>query len=303
MKSGFSLDDLQLFHRLVQNGSLRAAADATGIPLATISRRLKILERDLGCRLLERSAHHFSLTDMGRHYYDQCGPLLDDLQSIADELETDQHELSGLLKITAPVNLSQQWLGQCFFDFMRAYPKIRLQLVLSNRYENLVEQQFDAAFRVGDLRDNSWIARHIWTTHLGFCASNHYLASAPAIDHPRDLLKHHLIVADPVDAWMLRNTDSNEIFSMTPQAYLRTSDIIVAMDAAAADLGITLVPDYYFSDPKHQHQQLQAVLPSWRGQERPVNLLYRDREVMSARLRAFIDFVLHWMEAHAPSAH
>jgi DNA-binding transcriptional LysR family regulator len=289
----------------VQQGGLRLASEATGIPTATISRRIKNLEQELGCRLLERSAHHFSLTDMGRHYFNQCGPLLDDLHAIADELDSDQHNLAGSLKITAPVNLTQQWLGKCFFDFMQAYPKIRLQLVLSGRYENLVEQQFDAAFRVGDPRDNRWIARHLWNTRMVLCASPDYLQLAPAINHPRDLLQQHLIVADYIENWVLTHKASGETFSFTPQAYLRSSDILVALDAAAANLGITLVPNYYFYPQARPpqlpqpHPQLVSVLPEWRGPVRPVNLLYRDREVMSARLRVFIDFVLAWMESYA----
>lgn len=303
MKPKFSLDDLQLFHRVVQQGGLRLTSEATGIPTATISRRIKNLERDLGCRLLERSAHHFSLTDMGRHYFNQCGPLLDDLHAIADELDDDQNNLAGSLKITAPVNLTQQWLGKCFFAFMQAYPKIRLQLVLSGRYENLVEQQFDAAFRVGSLRDNRWIARHLWNTRMALCASPTYLKASPPVNHPRDLLQHHLVVADYIENWALTHNASNENFSFTPQAHLRTSDILVALDAAAAGLGITLVPNYYFYQQPQElprsHPQLVTVLPDWRGPVRPVNLLYRDREVMSARLRAFIDFVLVWMENYA----
>jgi len=303
MKPRFSLDDLQLFHKVVQQGGLRLTSEATGIPTATISRRIKNLENDLGCRLLERSAHHFSLTDMGRHYFNQCGPLLDDLHAIADELDNDQHNLAGSLKITAPVNLTQQWLGQCFFEFMQAHPKIRLELVLSGRYENLIEQQFDAAFRVGSLRDNSWIARHLWNTRMALCASPAYLQSSPPVTHPRDLLQHHLVVADYIENWALTHKITGETFSFTPQAHLRSSDILVALGAATAGLGITLIPNYYFYQQCQElptiRPQVVTLLPDWRGPVRPVNLLYRDREVMSARLRTFIDFVLAWMESYA----
>lgn len=303
MKPKFSLDDLQLFHRVVQQGGLRLTSEATGIPTATISRRIKNLEGDLGCRLLERSAHHFSLTDMGRHYFNQCGPLLDDLHAIADELDSDQHSLAGSLKITAPVNLTQQWLGRCFFDFMQAYPKIRLQLVLSGRYENLVEQQFDAAFRVGKLRDNRWIARPLWHTRMALCAAPAYLATSAPVLHPRDLLQHHLVVADYIENWALTQVATGETFSFTPQAHLRSSDILVALEAAVAGIGITMVPHYYFQPPPRQLLQpnppLVWVLPDWRGPVRPVSLLYRDREVISPRLRAFIDFVLAWMDNYA----
>jgi DNA-binding transcriptional LysR family regulator len=303
MKSKPSLDDLQLFHQTVQQGSLRAAAQSLKMPIATLSRRLQKLESSLGCRLLERSAHHFALTEIGRHYFSACGPLLTDLHAVTEQLDAVQHELSGELRVTAPVNLSQQWLGRCFFDFMRRYPNIRLQLVVSNRNENLVEQQIDAAIRVGEPQAGNWIARPVWKTHLGLCASPVYLERMPAIEHPRDLAEHALVVAQPMSNWQLTHLPSKESFTVLPQPYFRCSDIGVALDAVAEGFGIVLVPNYYFTNardhtvnPHSKQRQLTPVLPDWRGQPRPVYLMYRDRQVMPARLRAFIDHVVEWME-------
>jgi DNA-binding transcriptional LysR family regulator len=322
MKPKPSLDDLQLFHQTVQQGSLRAAAHSLKMPIATLSRRLQKLESSLGCRLLERSAHHFALTEIGHHYFAACGPLLADLNAVTEQLDAVQHDLSGPLRVTAPVNLSQQWLGRCFFDFMRRYPNIRLQLLVSNQNENLVEQQIDAAIRVGDPQTGNWIARQVWKTHLGLCASPAYLEQMPAIEHPRDLAEHTLVVAQPMSNWQLTHLGSNESFTVLPQPYFRCSDIGVALDAVAEGFGIVLVPDYYFNEPRaslveppgeptnrrsefanprRKQRRLTPVLPDWRGQPRPVYLMYRDRQVMSARLRAFIDHVVEWMEKRPAS--
>jgi DNA-binding transcriptional LysR family regulator len=296
MKHKFSLDDLQLFQLVVQHGGINSAAAESKIPPATLSRRLKALELALGSRLLERSAHHFALTEMGRHYYSRCAPLLADLHTIAATLEEDQHRLGGHLKITAPVSMSQRWLGRCFFDFVKRYPQIQLELVLSNQYENLLESQFDVAFRVGEPQDSSWIARYLCSTHMGLCASSAYLEKTAAIQHPRDLAGHRLIVAEPLGAWELRHVGSGEILTINPQASLRTNDFMLAVKAVTEDLGISLVPDYYYADAGGADtSQLQAVLPEWKFRQRPVYLIYRNREVMSARLRAFIEFVLAWV--------
>ena len=305
MKSKPSLDDLQLFHDVVQQGSLRAASASLQIPIATLSRRLQKLERSLGCRLLERSAHHFALTEIGRQYFAACGPLLSDLQAVTSHLDEASHGLTGQLRITAPVNLSQQWLGQCFFDFMRRYPGIRLQLQLSNHYENLIEQQLDAAIRVGAPQDTGqWIARPVWQTFLALCASPAYMEKAPPIEHPRDLAQHALVVATPMSPWELTHKPSGEKFSVQPQPHFQSNDIKVALDAVSAGFGILLVPDYYFlqphdSAPQDRSSQLVPVLPEWYGQPRPIYLMYRDREVMSARLRVFVDHVVEWMQARA----
>jgi DNA-binding transcriptional LysR family regulator len=296
MKSKPSLDDLQLFHLTVQQGSLRAAAHSLKMPIATLSRRLQKLEQSLGCRLLERSAHHFALTEIGRRYFAACGPLLTDLHAVTEELDAVQHELSGPLRITAPVSLSQHWLGRCFFDFMRRYPNIRLQLVVSNQNENLIEQQLDAAIRVGDPQEDSWIARPIWESHLGLCAAPAYLERMPPIEHPRDLAQHSLIVAQPMSNWQLTHKTSKENFTVQPQPYFQCSDIGVALDAVAEGFGVLLVSQFYCNDPRPAERRLVQVLPDWRGQPRPIYLMYRDRQAVSARLRAFIDHVVEWRE-------
>jgi DNA-binding transcriptional LysR family regulator len=303
MKSKPSLDDLQLFHDVVQQGSLRAASSTLRVPIATLSRRLQKLERSLGARLLERSAHHFALTDIGRQYFAACGPLLSDLQAVTGHLDETRHGLSGLLRVTAPVNLSQQWLGQCFFDFMRRYPGIRLQLQVSNHYENLIEQQLDAAIRVGEPQESGqWIARPVWQTFLALCAAPAYLKTAPPIEHPRDLAQHALVVATPMSPWELTHKLSGETFVVEPQPHFQCNDIQVALDAVNAGYGIVLVPDYYFlssrdGSSQDRSRQLVSVLPEWYGQPRPIYLMYRDREVMSARLRVFVDHVVEWMHA------
>jgi LysR family transcriptional regulator AphB len=97
--------------------------------------------------------------------------------------------------------------------------------------------------------------------------------------------------------WELTHKLSGETHSVQPQPHFQTNDIQVALDAVHAGFGIVLVPDYYFVNPRHTVRQLVPVLPEWYGQPRPIYLMYRDREVMSARLRVFVDHVVEWMHA------
>jgi DNA-binding transcriptional LysR family regulator len=273
MKSKASLDDLALFYSIAQHSSLSAAASSNGIPMATMSRRLQNLERTLGCRLLERTAHRFAVTEAGQAYLAACGPLLEELEVVAENLNESRQGLCGSLRVTAPVNLSHGWLGDCFFDFMKTYPGIRLQIQVTNYNENLVEQQLDAAIRVGEIQDSTqWIARPISQTRFVLCASRHYLASAPPLDHPGDLLQHKLIVVDPVNHWKLTHESDAERFALHPQAYFRTTDIQLAMDAAVSGFGVTLVPDYYLSSFNETDSPVVRVLPNWRGPSRPICL-------------------------------
>jgi LysR family transcriptional regulator AphB len=302
MESKPSLDDLQLFHQVAQLGSLRAASVSIGVPIATLSRRLQTLERTLGCRLLERSAHRFALTDAGQRYFAACGPLLEDLAAVTAHLDESRTGLSGPLRVTAPVNLTQQWMAPCYFAFMRRYPGVRLQLQVSNHYEDMIEQQLDAAIRVGEPQDSrQWIARPIGQTRLALCASTAYLQRAAPLTHPRELVNHTLVVATPMSRWDLAHRTSGEQCVIQPQPYFQSNDIQVALNAVDAGLGIVLVPDYYFRAPHKVARQLRPVLPDWFGQPRPIYLMYRDRHVMSARLRAFVDHVIEWMAQHGPA--
>lgn len=299
MKSRFSLDGLRLFQQVVQHSGISAAARATGMPPATVSRHLKQLEQALGGRLLERNAHYFALTELGEHYYQRCGPLLSELQDIRQQLDERHTRLSGRLRITAPVSMTQNWLGDCFSDFMLAYPGIQLDLTLSNQYENLIEQHIDAAFRIGEPRDSSWVARPVWATRVVLCAAPDYLARAGTPDHPRDLHHHALLASYPMDDWRLTHDSSGEAYRFSPRARLRVNDIGVAVAAARAGLGIALVPGYFFLGPDGADQGLRAVLPRWQGIRRSLYLYYRDRDVMPARLKTFIEFVLAWVEDKA----
>ncbi|MCP5162208.1 MAG: LysR family transcriptional regulator [Hahellaceae bacterium] len=334
METQYSLDDLALFVETARHGSLTQMSKTSGVPLSTLSRRLRQLERQLGCRLLDRNAHHFRLTPAGENFLTECGPLLADLHQIGAQLHNDNHQLRGHLSITAPVNLTQHWLGRCINAFMSRHPEIRIELKLSNHYENLVERQFDAAFRVGEPQLPDWIARPIWSSCMGLCASPDYLASMPAVDHLQALHQHRLIMATPLTQWHFRHRQHGTKETLTPRPHLRVDDIGIALNAARAGIGIAYVPAYYYQNDQYQNDQYQndkcslpdqppssvttnafhlppeealapdalktpsliPVLPDWRGDERPVYLLYRDREFMPARLRAFVDHVLAWEE-------
>lgn len=291
MKSNFSLDDLRLFQQVVQHAGISAASKATGIPTATLSRRLKQLEQDVGGRLLERNAHHFALTELGEGYYQRCTPLLAELQDIRQQLGDAHAHLGGRLRITAPVGITQNWLGQCFSAFLLRYPGIELELTLSNQLENLVEQHIDAAFRVGELRDSSWVARKVWESRVALCASTDYLQRHGRPAHPEELHQHALIASYPLNEWWLEQVRSGENYRFNPQAKLRVNDVSVALDAAEAGVGITLLPGYFLT----QRKSLEAVLPDWQGIKRPLYLYYRDRDFLPARLSVLIDFVMQWV--------
>ncbi|NRD75660.1 LysR family transcriptional regulator [Shewanella sp. VB17] len=289
-----SLDDLQLFVQATKYQSLTQASHRLEIPLATLSRRIKRLELQLNCRLLNRSPHHFSLTRDGTRYRQLCEPFIHGLQNVQQQIEEDRTALTGKIKISAPINMTQIWLKHCIFEFATMHPDIYIELDVQNEKIDLHAKHVDITFRVGDCIESDWIARKLWRLPFGLCASTLYLKQHLPILHPSDLVQHRLITISADSHWKLAHQITGEIFSLHSGFNFSTNDVLLARDAANQGLGITWMPPYYFNDPKNTEHHLVPVLPDWSGYEREIYLMYRDRDKRPARIDAFITHVFKW---------
>ena len=147
------LDDLALFVTIVEEGSLNAAAVRENLPPATVTRRLQKLESELGYRLLNRSARRLQPTAEGWQYYERCRPLVRALRQATQQLDASLSDISGTIRVLAPVNFASGLLTPAWASFMHRYPHIKLELELSNRLQDLVASGADLAIRVGSLDD------------------------------------------------------------------------------------------------------------------------------------------------------
>lgn len=291
---GYSLDDLHLFVQTAQYQSLTQAADKICMPLATLSRRIKRLEEQLNCRLIDRSAHHFSLTADGVRYHQLCQPFITGLDSVKELIEFDREELTGNIKISAPINMTQVWLKQCIYDFALKHPAININLQVQNEKIDLISEQVDVTFRVGETLEPDWIARRLWQIPFVLCASTLYLDQHPPLSHPSDLSQHRLLSISSSPIWQMYHQHSGEIFSLQVNFPFQSNDVLLVRDAAEHGLGIAWMPPYYFHDTQHQEHGLVQVLPDWAGEAYDVFLMYRDKDKQSARVKAFIQHVFDW---------
>ena len=229
MKADYSLDDLRLFRLVASLGSYTRAAELSGIPLSTLSRRIAALESALTIRLLERNAHRLILTRAGTEFLQRCAPLLDELQQVSEHLHDSHHEASGEIRFAAPINLTQSWLGQLLNDFMQRHPQIRIDLSLSNNNSDLAGNQMDMAVRVGELQSAEWIARPLAEIRFHLCCASHR-PQWQRIDHPAELLSLPTVVAKPSTIWRLTEQGSNEHYELlaAPQARLLVDDLACA---------------------------------------------------------------------------
>ncbi len=291
MKPSYSLDDLRCFCAVAKLGSFKQAAAALHMPLSTLSRRIRQLESDLALRLLNRDAHRVLLTHTGEQYYLRSAALFNELADIDQDLHRDKHQAQGKIRVSAPINSGTQFLRGVFYDFLRQYPDIQLDLNFSNSLIDVEAQGMDVVFRVGNPIVENWIARPLTDIHFVLCA--HPDAELNAIQTPQQLCGHATILCRPMIPWQLVNTQTGDEFDYHPQKGVRleVDEIQMLVHGIKAGLGIGYVPDYV-ALPMVARGELNHVLPHWRSKARTLSMLYRDRDNLPLRVRLFVEFVL-----------
>lgn len=284
------LDDLNLFRLVVENSSYTSTSRKTGIPVATITRRIQTLEESLDLRLLNRNARKLALTEVGEHFYHQCSPLLQQLMQTTEEISANARGASGKLKIIAPTNLTKRLLMPQLNDFMKKYPDIQIELTMNNHTEQPDPTEWDIIFRVGPQRDSSLIARKIGTVKDVLVASPSYIATSATLKHANDLSHHSLLKGEPLLKWQLRNSKNENIIN-TDKGRFEANELNVVRQACLAGLGITLMPDVIVKEFLNEGSLVQ-VLPDWSANARDVYLLYVHRDHLPDKVRLFIDFII-----------
>lgn len=187
-----SVEDMQMFTRIVEAGSISKAAEQLDTVKSAVSRRLKELEKRLNVTLLQRTTRRQMLTESGERYYQSCLRLLDDIAE-AEAQVTDTHaELSGRLRIAVPLSFGLQHLTPVLLAFQQQYPQLQLDVDFSDRFVDLLADGFDLAIRIGQLPDSSLRARRLSHSRLLICASPAYLKIYGEPKKPADLKAGHL---------------------------------------------------------------------------------------------------------------
>lgn len=296
---GRNLDDLLLFTRVVDVGSFTAAGRSLGLPTSTVSRRVARLEDRLGVQLLQRTTRKLNLTDAGRTYYD-CGlRVSNDLEEAERAIAELQATPRGRLRATAPLELGP--VTALVLDFLRAFPEVEVELELTNRHVDLVEEGFDVAVRAGNLPDSSLIAHKLADNELGLFASEAYVERRGAPRTPEEIREHDCIVFPPLapnSTWSLRS--NGKIVRVPLRGRLTVNHLIAAKDAAMGGLGIALIPTQ-FCVVELAAGQLQQLLPKACPPAGSIWLMVPSRRHLPARVRAFVDFLKNNYAAHLAS--
>ena len=283
------MEDMRLFAAVAEARSFTAAADSLGIPKQTLSRRIARLERALGVQLMHRTTRRLHLSDAGRAYADRCAEIVR-IASEANRAVTDAQEIPrGTLRITADPVFGEAFLGDLVIEYAREWPDVAVEVVLTRRRVDLVEEGFDVAFRIGHVDDPALSGVNLGPARVRYCASPAYLARCGVPATPDDLERHEclLVVSDGAPMrWPFRG---NKGVVMVPvSGRLRLTSFAMARAAALAGLGIAIFPEFACAEDVH-HGRLVPVLDDWVVEVGAVWLVHVVRRFLPVRVRAFAD--------------
>lgn len=285
-------ENMNAFVRVVELGSISAAADQLQVAKSVISRRLKELEQHLGVQLFHRTTRQMNLTDTGRAFYERVTRILED--TLEAEYVTSQSHgaLKGNLKIALPLSFGLMHLGPAITEFLEQHPDITFDLDFNDRQVDLLLEGYDLAIRIASLPDSSLIARRLATIQLVACASPDYLQRQGEPKLPVELLDHHCLVYNLVnnfDYVNLYDADDQLVkIKITP--YLKASNGEFLRDAAISGLGIVVLPVFIVYQAI-ENGSLVPLLTNYRFASVQAYAIYPQTRHLSQRVRAFVDFL------------
>lgn len=277
-----------IFVEIVERGSITAAAESLDLPKSTVSERLKKLERQLGTRLLFRTTRSIQLSSAGEAFYENCSPARDAADAAVEKLMGEKTEPTGILRISMPYGFSGSVIPQLLQGFSNSFPNIRLIVTCSNSWLDIVSNQIDIAFRAGPLNDSELIARQLFTVKRSLVASPKYLSQHGSPKVPADLNNHRCLATPTTTEWHF--TRRKKDYRITPNAAVTINDNDLLIQMAIEGAGIAVL-NHVDNDYGTLDKRLEFVLPSYRLQERPIHLVYPERDMKRPNLSRFVDFV------------
>jgi DNA-binding transcriptional LysR family regulator len=291
------LDDLGVFVRVVERGGFAGAARDLGAPTSTVSRAIARLEQTARVRLFHRTTRTMRPTTEARELFASIGPAVTTLRSAARSLESASHKPRGRLRVTAPIDLSANFLASVIVSFMESHPLVQLEFALTNQHTKLVDEGFDIALRATlRLPDSSLVARKLGEIEHRLYASPGYLEHRGAPASWKDLENHRLILFRPDDGartWTLRGRAGETVVPVRGSA--GGDDFAFVRAIVHAGGGIGLLPHINCAADETSGR-LVRVLPELHARGASLYLLYPSTKNVPARVTAFRDFVV---DAHA----
>lgn len=289
------LNDYYWFALVVQHGGFSAAERATDIPKSKLSRRIQQLESDLGVRLIQRTSRHFVVTDVGMNVYRHAQSMMMEAQAAQDAVAQLRAEPRGVVRVSVPVDVAQHQFAQILPTFLKRYPEIQVQLTVSNRRVDIINEGIDVALRIRDKLDNdaSYIVRRFGQINQLLVASTAYLNEHGRPQTPEELSQHatlNMVEDEAHQYWELHNTDGN-LTRVKINPRITGSSLSMLAKLTAEGVGIALLPETICAE-YIQAGKLEVVLSGWEIPQGTFHAVYASRRGLLPAVRVFIDYLV-----------
>ncbi|WP_299152775.1 LysR substrate-binding domain-containing protein [uncultured Acinetobacter sp.] len=292
------LDDFYCFAQVVEYGGFSAAERATNIPKSKLSRRVYNLEERLGVRLIQRSSRHFAVTDIGMNIYRHAQVMLNAAQAAHDLVDHLSTEPRGVIKVSLPVSMAQNEMAKILPDFLKKYPEIKIQMLVTNRRVDIINEGFDLALRVrSSLNDDpNLVIRQLAKLEQHLFASQGYLNQFGDLKSPEQLADHKILsmVEEPSEQFLvLQNGQQQKKIQVSPTVC--GSDLNMLTQLAASGCGVALLPDHVV-EHHLQRGELVQILPEWKAAHGISHVVYPSRRGLLPAVRVFIDYLVEQLQ-------
>lgn len=283
---------MAVFTKAVELGSFSAAGNALQMSSQLVGKHVQMLEQHLGVRLLNRTTRRQHLTDIGREFYERAKGILADVEA-AEGLAADTRATPrGKLRINAPVTFGIHALSPKLPEYLCSHPEVTLELSMSNRRVDVIDEGYDLVFRIGELTDSGLIARPLAPYRLILCAAPSYLIARGPINTPQDISRQEclgFLHPELSKRWTLIGPEGQVTVPVSGRLMVDSGEALMA--AAVSGVGVLLQPAEIV-EPYLASGQLVTLLPEYSAPTRPMHILYAPDRRMTPKLRSFIEFVM-----------
>lgn len=287
-----ALLDMQVLRSIAEAGSLSAAGRALDMAPSTVSKRVAHLESRLGVRLMHRSTRRLRLTEEGQVYLELARRVLGEVQEVEASLSNRGAAPRGVLRVSAPAAFGRKHVAPAIPAFLSRYPGVSVQLHLSEALVDLVEEGFDLAVRIGEPKEESFVARKLAANRRVVCASPAFLRAHGVPRRPSDLARMNCLILGERNAgqgvWTFEGPEGTQ--RVRVGGTLQCNDSEVIYQWAIAGLGLAL-KSLWDVGASIRQGRLQAVLPDYRVPGADIHALYPQRKLVSPKVRAFVQFL------------
>jgi DNA-binding transcriptional LysR family regulator len=295
---------LRIFVRIVESGSISAAARTMKLPQPTLSRDLRVLEARCGGALLQRDTHRMSLTEKGHRMLEDARAMLELAESAAQRIHDDQATLRGHLRLFATVDSGQFTVSRLISRFLHEHPEVTAELSYSNRPQRMIEQGYDAGVVTGDITDENVVARSAGKTVRYLVASPKLISQRPGLKNPGDLESWPWVSLAAVQFGGAKSVSLTA--PKQPEQTVQIKPVFISegvtslREAVRLGLGVAVLPDWLVRRDL-QSGRLVRLLPQWSAKPFPIHVIYQGQRQLPSRVRAFVDFAATYMttEIHA----